>query len=238
MHIDIIYEDKNVIAVNKPAGLLVHRTSKDEEDTLASWLVKHFPPLSRVGDDPAKRPGIMHRLDRDTSGVMLIAKNQDTFTYLKEQFQNRSIKKTYRALVYGKMSDTEGVVDKPISLKPGTVKRTVHGGKMTKDAVTKYKVIQTFKNFTLVEVMPKTGRTHQIRVHLASIDHPIVGDPLYGKKKNKIIIPNIARQMLHAYSIEFSLPKGKLIKIAADLPEDMENALTYLEGIDGKEVRI
>ena len=238
MNIDIIYEDESVIALNKPAGLLVHRTSKNEEDTLASWLVKHFPPLSRVGDDPARRPGIVHRLDRDTSGVIIVAKNQNAFTYLKKQFQDRSIKKTYRALVYGKMFDTKGVVDKPIGLKSGTVKRTVHGGKMTKDATTEYKVIKTFNDFTLVEVMPKTGRTHQIRVHLASIDHPIVGDPLYGKKKNKIIIPNVARQMLHAYSIEFSLPKRKLIKIAADLPEEMENALTYLEGIDGKEVRI
>lgn len=235
MHIDIIYEDENVIAVNKPAGLLVHRTSKDEEDTLAAWLVRHYPPISRVGDDPVKRPGIVHRLDRDTSGVMLAAKNQETFTYLKKQFQDRSIKKAYRALVHGKMSDARGVVDKPISLKPGTVKRTVHGGKMTKDATTEYKVIETFKNFSLVEVIPKTGRTHQIRIHLASINHPVVGDSLYGKKKNKITIPGVTRQMLHAYSIEFSLPRGKLIKVVADLPEDIEAVLAYLRGIDDSE---
>lgn len=232
MHIDIIYEDENVIAVNKPAGLLVHRTSKDEEDTLAAWLVKHYPPISRVGDDPARRPGIVHRLDRDTSGVMLTAKNQETFTYLKKQFQDRNVKKVYRALVYGKMSDARGVIDKPISLKPGTVKRTVHGGKMTKDAITEYKVLETFKDFTWVEVMPKTGRTHQVRIHLASINHPVVGDPLYGKQKNKITIPGVTRQMLHAYSLEFSLPGGKRIHAVADLPEDMEVVLTYLRGID------
>jgi len=232
MHIDIIYEDENVIAVMKPAGLLVHRTSKDEKDTLAAWLVRHYPSISRVGDDPAMRPGIVHRLDRDTSGVMIAAKNQETFTYLKKQFQDRNIKKTYRALVYGKMSDARGVVDKPISLKQGTVKRTVHTGKMTKDATTEYKVLETFKDFSLVEAMPKTGRTHQIRLHLASISHPVVGDPLYGRKKNKITLPGVTRQMLHAYSIEFSLPRGKLIKLVADLPEDMEAALAYLRGID------
>ena len=130
--------------------------------------------------------------------------------------------------MYGKMSNVRGVVDKPISLKHGTVKRTVHTGKMTKDATTEYKVLETFKDFSLVEAMPKTGRTHQIRLHLASISHPVVGDQLYGRKKNKITLPGATRQMLHAYSIEFSLPRGKLIKLVADLPEDMEAVLQYL----------
>jgi len=234
MKVDIIYEDSDVLIINKHAGVLVHGIEgrgAGEEETLADWLIVHYPEVARVGDDPAKRPGIVHRLDRDTSGVMVIARNQYTFTYLKKLFADHKIKKIYRALVYGKMKQADGTIDKAISIKPGTVKRTVHKGKMTKDASTEYKVLQTFEDFSLVEAVPKTGRTHQIRLHLASINHPVVGDVLYGKRK-KINIPGAKRQMLHAYSLEFSLPRGKRIHAVADLPEDMEAALAYLQGID------
>jgi len=235
MHIEIIYDDNDVFVINKPAGLLVHgtkpRNTKDEK-TVARWLVKRYPEIARVGDDPARRPGIVHRLDKDTSGVMIIAKNQDTFTYLKNVFKNRNIIKIYRAIVHGAMTRGRGTIEKPISLKSGTVVRTVHGGKMTKEAITEYRALEMFKDFSWVEILPKTGRTHQIRLHLASINHPIVGDPLYGKKK-KTPIPGVTRQMLHAYSAEFSMPKGKRIRVVADLPEDMTNALEYLRGIDG-----
>jgi len=127
-----------LFVVNKPPGLLVHGTeSRDagDEKTLVKWLVKKHPEIARVGDNPAKRPGIVHRLDRDTSGVMVIAKNQDTFIHLKNLFKNRDIKKIYRAIVHGAMQEGTGVIEKPISIKPGTVRRTVHGGKMTKDAL-------------------------------------------------------------------------------------------------------
>lgn len=234
MHIDIIYDDDDVFVINKPAGLLVHGTQSrnaGDEKTLVKWIVKRYPEIARVGDDPAKRPGIVHRLDRDTSGVMIIAKKQRTFIHLKNLFKNRDIKKTYRAIVYGAMPKGGGIIEKPISIKPGTVVRTVHGGKMTKEALTEYRALQVFKDFSWVEILPKTGRTHQVRLHLASINHPIVGDPLYGKKR-KITIPGVTRQMLHAYSAEFSLPRGKRIRVVADLPADMANALEYLRGID------
>ena len=254
-----IYEDKNFLAVYKPAGLLVHRVLSSkyqapQENTLVDWLIKKYPEIKNVGDPSALRPaqgrlkqsreatssgqvnlrpGIVHRLDRETSGVILIAKNQKYFEYLKNLFQTRQIKKTYLALVWGKVEPKMGVIEKPIRLKSGTIKRTVWQGKMEKEAITEYKVIKFLKLkvdkgekiFSLVKVMPKTGRTHQIRVHLASISHPIVGDTLYGTKKNPF---NLERQFLHAESLEFSLENGRRIKIEAGLPEELKSILKRL----------
>ncbi len=244
--IKLIFEDKNFLAVNKPVGLLVHATKNSNEPTLVDWIVKNYPEISavgesafggkNVGDNTKERPGIVHRLDRDTSGVILIPKNQKYFEYLKKLFQNHLIKKTYLALVYGKIKERQGVIDKPISIKAKTVKRTVHAGKMAKEAVTEYKTLQIFKSaeredfFTLLKVMPKTGRTHQIRVHLASIGHPIVGDKLYGKKNNPL---NLNRQFLHAESIEFNLENDQRIKIEADLPNDLEQIILNLKNGTG-----
>lgn len=235
MEIDVIYEDKNFLALNKPAGLLVHGAasrSAGAEPTLVNSVLRSWPEVARVGDNPAKRPGIVHRLDKDTSGIILVAKNQTAFNYLKNLFKKREIKKTYRALVHGRMPESRGVIEKPVSIKPGTVKRTVHAGKLAKEANTEYKVLQVFDGFSWIEVIPKTGRTHQIRLHLASIGHPIVGDSLYGRKKDRAVLPDVGRQMLHAYSLEFSSSAGKRVRLAADLPEDMEDALEYLKGID------
>lgn len=240
-----IYEDKNFLAVYKPAGMLVHPAAANRkaqiakrELTLTDWLVKNYPEIKKVGDLPAGRqvtqirPGIVHRLDRETSGVILIARNQKYFEYLKNLFQTRQIKKTYLALIWGKVEPKMGVIEKPIRLKSGTIKRTVWQGKMEKEAITEYKVIKFLKLkinkekeqiFSLVKVMPKTGRTHQIRVHLASIGHPIVGDSLYGPKNNPF---NLKRQFLHAESLEFSTANGKRIKIEAGLPKELQNIIT------------
>ncbi|MDO8536975.1 MAG: RluA family pseudouridine synthase [bacterium] len=232
----VIYEEKDFVAVNKPAGLLVHeaRILKRETDnassftihdsgTLVDWLLKNYPEVRNVGDDPKTRPGIVHRLDKDTSGIMLVARSQSGFEYLKGLFKERKIKKTYLALVYGEFKDGRGIIDRPLGIKSGTTKRSVHSDKMAKEAVTEYKVIRSIGGNSLLEVCPRTGRTHQIRVHLASIGHPIVGDRLYGSKKLQASSFKLHdhRLMLHALSLEFVTPDGNRLKIEAG-PEGEE----------------
>ncbi|MDP3948559.1 MAG: RluA family pseudouridine synthase [bacterium] len=235
---------------SRPAGSREARQMANGEKTLVSWLLEKYPEMKTVGDPSTRstnsgqassgqanlRPGIVHRLDRETSGIMLAVRNQKYFDYFKSLFKERQIKKTYLALVSGEPKEKHGVIDKPIGIKNGSIKRSIHSGKMLKSAVTEYKVIKTFYGepfnhaqdkpgrtiisgvgpFSLLEVFPKTGRTHQIRVHLASIGHPIVGDPLYGGKKNAGLAK---RLMLHAYSLEFSLPNGRRLKLEAE-PEE------------------
>ncbi|MFA5098822.1 MAG: RNA pseudouridine synthase [Candidatus Paceibacterota bacterium] len=220
----VIYKGKNFLAVFKPAGLLVHPVKlENNEPALTGWLVENYPEVKNVGDEPEIRPGIVHRLDKDVSGILLVPRNQEYFQYLKNLFQIRQIKKNYLALVYGKIKEKTGIIDKPISIKSGTIKRTVHQGKDEKAAVTEYRVLKYLnldgQDFSLVEVSPKTGRTHQIRIHLASIGHPIVGDTLYGKKTNPF---DLKRIFLHAKSLEFSPEEGGRIKLEAELPEELE----------------
>lgn len=221
LNIKVIYEDKDVLAIDKPAGLLVHPTKISKEKTLTDWLLEKYPEIKNVGDDPAIRPGIVHRLDKETSGVMIIARNQKSFQCLKKLFQSRQIKKSYLALVWGRVRTKTGLIEKPLGLKTGGIKRTVHGptARMIKEAKTFYRVKKYLNDFTLLEVEPLTGRTHQIRVHLASIGHPIVGDGLYGKKPAP---PQLQRMFLHAESIELTLPSGSRIKISADLPPELD----------------
>jgi len=239
----VIYGDDNFLAINKPAGLLVHPLKTKSlklksEPALVDWLLKHYPEIRNVGDDPETRPGIVHRLDKDTSGVMLVARNQKYFEYLKNLFQTGKIKKTYLALVWGKLKPPKGIIKKPIKFKTGTVKRTVWQGKMEKAAITEYEVLGYLKYstlltivnkvlyFSLVRVMPKTGRTHQIRVHLSSVGHPVVGDQLYGRRENPF---GLNRQFLHAESLEFNLADGRRIKIGVDLPEDLQKIIDNLK---------
>jgi 23S rRNA pseudouridine1911/1915/1917 synthase len=232
MDLKILYEDKNFIAINKPAGILVHPTNISKEKTLVDFLFKKYPEIKKVGDDPENRPGVVHRLDKDTSGIILIARNQKYFDYLKKIFQKHEIKKVYTALVWGKVDPQKGIIDKPIGIKPGTIKHTVHGGRMVKEAITEYETIRYYEFphdseiFSLVKVMPKTGRTHQIRVHFAAIHHSVVGDPLYGKKGNPF---GLNRQFLHAQYLEFNIAENKKVKIEADLPEDLKSILNKLE---------
>jgi 23S rRNA pseudouridine1911/1915/1917 synthase len=236
--VEPIHVAKDFVAYNKPAGMLVHGVQGVSSGgaTLADIAVAAFPEVKKVGDDPELRPGIVHRLDKGTSGVIIVARTQPFFEFLKRQFQTHQVRKTYRALVTGRLLG-KGVIDTPIGLKPGTVKRSTmaRNMKMVKDAVTEYRVEKAYQKegfgnravyYSLVEVMPKTGRTHQIRVHLASIGHPIVGDTLYGAKTNPL---GLTRQFLHAEAIEFSTPQGNRLRIEAELPEELQAALTVLE---------
>lgn len=231
---EVIYEDKDFLAVNKPAKLLVHNTkvlNRGKESTLVDWLLKKYSEIKGVGDEPEMRPGIVHRLDKDTSGVILVARNQAYFEYLKKLFQEHKIKKTYVAWVYGIPKEKKGVIDKPIALKSGTTKRTVFGGKMMKEAVTEYELIlsreylifkegkkESKETISFLKVWPRTGRTHQIRVHLASIGCPVLNDVIYARKREKIG----ARLMLHALSLEFKNQEGKRIFIESELPEEFK----------------
>ncbi|MFC1751532.1 RluA family pseudouridine synthase [Patescibacteria group bacterium] len=225
MNMPIIYQDENILAVNKPAGLLVHsvsssaEASQDEQKTLVSFLLKNYPEVKTVGDEPELRPGIVHRLDKETSGVLLVARNQESFEYLKEQFKNREVKKTYLALVKDNVKKNSGIIDTPI-------KRFTK----SREAETKYKVVKKFDSYTLLEVYPKTGRTHQIRIHLKSIGHPIVCEKLYTKKPDCPF--ELTRHFLHAQSIELTLPDGTRMKLEADLPEDLKNVLDKLEKLE------
>jgi 23S rRNA pseudouridine1911/1915/1917 synthase len=222
----IIYEDKHFLVVNKPAGLIVHHVKGKEgireESTLTGWLLEHYPELASVGDDPVLRPGIVHRLDKETSGVMLVPRDQKYFEYLKSLFGKHEIEKTYLALVLGQPKEKEGTIDAPIGIRTGTTKRSVRSSKMAKSAITQYRVMKTFlgslpakQKFSLLEVRPKTGRTHQIRVHLASIGHPIVGDKLYGPRNGS---SEATRLMLHALALEFVAEDGKRLRFEAEPP--------------------
>lgn len=234
--IKTIYEDANVLVLNKPSGLIVHADGKTKEETLADKIFKEYPKLKNVGEPMTingkvvYRPGIVHRLDKDTSGVIVVAKNQKTFLFLKKQFQDRTIKKTYRAIVYGNIKNNSGIIDRPLGrsrndFRQFSAHKTARGDR--RDAITEYKVLERFKDkkedFSYLEVYPKTGRTHQIRAHLKFINHPVVSDNIYAGKRGGEL--GLSRLALHAYSIEFLLPSGKLIKLQAPVPIDMRKAL-------------
>ncbi len=238
----MLYEEDDFLAVNKPAGLLVHHTKqcqvpgvRCEDRTLVDWLLENRPEVKNVGDDPITRPGIVHRLDRETSGVMLVAKTQEAFLRLKSLFASRGIQKTYLAVARGTVREERGVIERSIGIVSGSTKRSVHSQKMVKEAVTEYAVRRAVtlpdgSAGTLLAVSPKTGRTHQIRVHLASIGHPIIGDSLYGKShrakskgrdgKQWMTNSQPQRLMLHAYRLEFSSGPGKRLVIEAPPPAE------------------
>lgn len=240
----IIYEGPDFLVLNKPAGLQVHgarvnasRSPETTRATLVDWLIERYPEVGKVGDDPAQRPGIVHRLDKETSGVMVVARNQATFEYLKSLFQKHAIVKSYLALVQGIPKDRAGTIDAPIGIQSGTLKRSIRSKKMAKPAITEYAVKEAMRgvmadgirtSFALLEARPKTGRTHQIRVHFASFGHPIVGDKLYGPKKQ----PSWAKRlMLHASSLEFTMPDGNRARFEAASPDDFSAILGKVRGL-------
>ncbi len=231
----ILYERNNFLIIDKPSGLLVHPTPSSHEPTLVDWLLENYPHIKEVGEDTT-RPGIVHRLDKDTSGVMVIAKTRKAFTYLKSAFQGRTVHKKYLALVYGAVRQEKGVIDTALIKEEGKTKVLRSDTEVKrKTAVTEYKVKERFAlassdgeaEYTLLEVFPKSGRTHQIRVHLASIGHPVVGDEKY-KFKRQAHLPGVTRQMLHAASLSFEYPSGMLYEFEAPLPDDFQKALAYL----------
>ncbi len=235
--LDIIYEDDDIVVVNKPAGLLVHPTFTQHHHTLVNALVARYPDIVGVGENPL-RPGIVHRLDKDTSGLIVVAKNQHAFLFVKEQFLKRAVQKTYLALVEGVPKEREGVIaydirpSKANRLKKVAVTSTTHAlqKKSQRTAETRYKVRETFGDkFALLEIAPKTGRTHQIRVHLAAIGVPVLGDTFYGAHKDVAKSLGVKRQLLHAAEIRFTAPSGAPLTLEAPMPEDLRRALGMLK---------
>lgn len=227
MEIPIIYEDSELLAVNKPAGIAVHSDGKNKEETLSDWAVSRNPKMREVGEPfvlssgtSIARSGIVHRLDKDTSGVMLLAKTQEAFLFLKNLFQQRAVRKTYHAIVYSAPNPSEGIIDKPIARSAKNFKIRATSSQdmrgVAREAYTEYKTLATSKEYAYLETIPKTGRTHQIRVHLKSIGHPVVCDALYAKKR---VCPNPpGRLALHALSLELDSPAKTRLFLEAPLP--------------------
>tara|TARA_B110001454_G_scaffold15010_1_gene13422 strand:+ start:281 stop:1225 length:945 start_codon:yes stop_codon:yes gene_type:complete len=233
--LDVIHEDKAIIILNKPAGLVVHPGAGNPKHTLVNALL-HFDEKL----DVLPRAGIIHRLDKDTTGIMIIARTIESYTYLVNELQKRNIKRNYKAIICGQLV-AGGVIENKIGRHP------VHRTKMAvtdkgKLATTHYRIIKKFQHYTYLDIQLGTGRTHQIRVHMNNEKHPIIGDPLYGKntfiKKGinaslREFIKNFKRQALHAYNLEFTHPVSKkIISLKAELPDDMNNLIKILERYD------
>jgi 23S rRNA pseudouridine1911/1915/1917 synthase len=218
MPLQIVYEDADLLVIDKPAGLTVHPAPGHPGGTLINAILAYYPRLAEISD--SLRPGIVHRLDKDTSGLMIVAKNRASQLNLVEQFRARTVKKAYLALVRGKLTPETGIIEAAIGRSPSDRKRmaVVREGL---EARTRYQVVKYLGGFTLLEVMPETGRTHQIRVHLAAIGYPVVGDGVYGFKSK-----HLSRQFLHAYKLGFKLPAtGESVEFQSELPEDLARAL-------------
>ena len=218
--LDVLYEDGDLVAIDKPAGMVVHAGAGVHSGTLVNALLHRFGALSGMGG--ALRPGIVHRLDRYTSGVLLVAKNDAAHQALAEQFSSRQVEKTYIALVHGKVKAETGRVDRPIARDP------LHRTRMTarlgsgRAAWSEYRVVKRFERFTLLEVRIGTGRTHQIRVHLSGLGHPVAGDTLYGAPANVEGLPALGRYFLHAHRIRFRLPStGEEVTVVSPLPREL-----------------
>lgn len=230
--IKVLYEDNDVLVIDKPAGVAVHDDAAgNQEYTIADWVLENYPKMKKVGEIEGgiARPGIVHRLDKDTTGVLLLAKNNDAYASLKKQFQDKTIKKVYQALIYGDLKKDVGIIDRPIGRSNAEFNSKATGASARgelREAVTYYKVLKRFKDYSLLELRPRTGRTHQLRVHLKSVSHPIVCDAVYAK--GRPCLPGLKRQALHAMSIEFKLPMGKEMRVESPTPADLKKALVNL----------
>jgi 23S rRNA pseudouridine1911/1915/1917 synthase len=221
--LDIIYEDDDLMVIDKPAGLTVHPAPGHPSHTLVNALLSHLPTLD-TGD--RQRPGIVHRLDRDTSGLILVAKNSVAHQNLANQFKSRSVIKAYLVLVKGRLTPRDGVIEAPIGRDSRDRKRmAVVAEGRGRQARTHYHVVRYIGNYTLLEVRPETGRTHQIRVHLSAIGFPVVGDAVYGVKS-----PRLSRQFLHAARLGFRLPStNEYVEFKSELPTDLQQALKDIQ---------
>jgi 23S rRNA pseudouridine1911/1915/1917 synthase len=229
----ILFEDENYLIVDKPAGMLVHSDGKTKGDGVTDWLSKKYPTLENVGGEvevqhgePVKRWGLVHRIDRETSGILVIAKNQIAFDDLQKKFQDRKVKKTYYAFVYGRVIIDHQVVDMPIGRSKTDFRRWSTGTDargVLREATTEYRVIHKTDEVTFVEVAPKTGRTHQIRVHMRVVGNPIVCDPVYAPLRKGVL--GFGRLALHAKGISFKSLAGEQISVSAPYPPDFAKAL-------------
>jgi 23S rRNA pseudouridine1911/1915/1917 synthase len=232
--IEVVYEDETLVVVNKPAGIVVHPAAGIHSGTLANALAFHFQQLPDSG--AGLRPGIVHRLDRDTSGLLVVAKTDAALEHLSDQFRDRTVFKSYVALVHGRMNVESGKIDQPLARDPANRTRmaVVRGGR---SALSLFRVRQRFERFTLLDVELKTGRTHQIRVHLAWLKHPVVGDETYGGGRDNTIqdarlrahVRNLGRHFLHAEKLAFTHPQtGKRVEFNSPLPPELAELLTVI----------
>ena len=224
--LNILYEDEDLLVIDKPAGMVVHPAPGHTSGTLVNAILYHVPDLKGVGG--VERPGIVHRLDKDTSGLLLVAKNDQAHRELQRQFKAREVEKVYLALVEGHLQPKVGRIEAPIGRDKKHRKRmavTREG----REAITEYRVRGYYGDYTLVEVHPLTGRTHQIRVHFAFIGHPLAGDTVYGHRKQKLR-PWLKRHFLHAYKLRFRLPRtGEWVEFTSPLPQDLQAVLDRLQ---------
>lgn len=232
MNPTILYEDDEIVAIAKEAGMMTHPDGHTTDETLSDWFARAYPASATVGETQRlkdgteiARPGVVHRLDRDTSGVLIFVKTEEAHARLKEAFKSRQAKKTYLALVYGELKEEKGIIDFAIgrSNKDFRLRSAQPKAKgQLRDALTRYQVIDSIGSHSLVKMMPETGRTHQIRVHLKAIHHPIVCDPLYATGRPCDL--GLVRLGLHAYSLEVPLLSGRTL-ITAPIPADMKEAV-------------
>ena len=243
---DILFENDDLVAIDKPEGLMVHENGHSAEPTVVDWFLSYAPQAAGVGEmqlsqkgEPLERSGVVHRLDKETSGVLLLAKNQQAFTHLKAQFHDRLVTKTYHAFTYGLFKERWGTIDRPIgrSAKDFRLRSAQHGARGTlRPSVTHYECLlqgsYQSENFSYVSLTPQTGRTHQIRVHLQAIGRPIVGDVLYARaemqRSNNL---DLSRLALHARSLKLILPDGKETYIEAPLPSSFDEAAARIAGV-------
>lgn len=240
MEIPILYEDADIVAIAKPAGVMTHPDGHTTDETVSDWFAKNYPASAAVGEmqrlpngTEIARPGVVHRLDRETSGVLVLAKTPEAHAYLKAAFQNRDAKKVYLAFTYGVPKERKGVIEFSIgrSRKDFRLRSAQPKAKgMLREAITRYEVVGDMGRYSLLKVMPETGRTHQIRVHLKAIHHPVVCDPLYAP--NQTCDLGFNRLGLHAYSLNIPLLSGERLTITAPVPEDLAGALKTFPGAD------
>lgn len=233
----VIYEDKDVLVLNKPSGFMVHADGKSKEYTLTDWILENYPEIKGVGEPlvvragkeeiSIDRPGIVHRLDKETSGVIIVAKHQKAHEFLKKQFQDRLTEKVYLAVVWGNFKEDSGSIDAPIGKSRADFRQWQAGTKsrgLLRDAHTDFRVLKRIQengeHFCLCEVRPKTGRTHQIRVHMKYLHHPLLGDTLYAKSKPLAL--GFARLALHAFRLTITLPNGEKREFVAPLDESFQ----------------